>query len=68
MSGNSYRKSPISCLDFVEGTDRGPAVAPTEPNKSFPILPLLSIFGRVNGLLLKIISKLFGSIASEYCY
>ena len=57
MSGNSYRRSSISCLGLAEGSDHGPAIAPTEPNKSFPILPLLSIFGRVNEPL--IISKLF---------
>ena len=58
VSGNSYKKSSISCLGFCGDAARGPAIAPTEPNKSFPIFPLLSIFGKTKGLL-ESTSKLF---------
>ena len=45
---------------FVLVADLGPAIAPIDPNKLFPILPLSSsIFGKTNGLLPGITLKLF---------
>ena len=35
-------------------------MAPTDPNKSLPIFPLLSMFGKTNGIL-EVTSKLFFS-------
>ena len=67
VSGNSYKKSSISCLGFSGGAARGPAIAPIEPNKSFPIFPVLSIFGRTKGLL-ESISNYFGLVVLEHYY
>ena len=58
MSGNSYKKSSISCLGLLGGVTLGPAIAPTNPKRSFPIFPL-PIFGRTKGVVVLTLNSFF---------